>query len=138
MQRFNSPTQETFSWTQERFQYRAELVGKTFSRNLEMKIASFTIVRQNSSPEEAAFFFYQQDSSLESQGITCKYFISKWIDLPAFNDSFSGKDGMTTDMLNLAIKRCHNHNNPSVTTFLRHKKENTQKKMPGSYPFTNI
>lgn len=77
------------------------------------------------------FFFYQQDSSLESQGTTCKYFISKWTDLTAFNDSYSGKDGITTDMLNLAIKWCHNHN-PSVTTFLRGKNKQTQKKMPGS------
>lgn len=72
------------------------------------------------------FFFNQQDSSLESQGITCKYFISKWTDLPAFNDSFSGKNGMTTDTLSLAIKRCHKHNNPSVTTFLRGKNKHTE------------
>lgn len=104
-----------------------ELLGKTFSCYLEMKTASFTIVRQNSSLEETAFFFFnQQDSSLESQGITCKYFISKWTDLPAFNDSFSGKNGTTTDMLNLAIKRCHSHNNPSVTTFLRGKNKHTE------------
>lgn len=74
------------------------------------------------------FFFNQQDSSLESQGITCKYFISKWTDLPAFNDSFSGKNGMTTDTLSLAIKRCHKHNNPSVTTFLRGKNKQTHRR----------
>lgn len=38
----------------------------------------------------------------------------------------AGKMGQPTDMLNLAIKRCHNHNNPSVTTFLRGKNKHTE------------